>query len=95
VTASLEVFMDTDWRRFQNLLDAHHEWPCEYLFKFIVPEDKKQDVLNLFESKDLISSRKSSKGRYVSISATCTVNCSEEILVIYQAAARIQGVISL
>lgn len=87
--------MDTDWRQFQDLLEAQHEWPCEYLFKFIVPEERKQDVLNMFESKDLVRTRQSSKGRYVSISAKCTVNCSEEIVVIYQAASRIHGLISL
>lgn len=82
-------------RQFQKSLDEYHDWPCKYLFKFIVPEEKKDQVLALFESRDELSLKKSRNGRYISISAKCDVNCSEEVLVVYQAAARIKGVISL
>ncbi|MCF8106568.1 MAG: DUF493 domain-containing protein [Desulfohalobiaceae bacterium] len=87
--------MDNDVQRFKDIIEEHHHWPCQYLFKFIVPVQKKEQVLGLFESKDEISQKKSRNGRYVSISARCLINCSEEVLLVYQAAARIKGVISL
>ena len=87
--------MENNVQKLKDIIEEHHHWPCRYLFKFIVPVQKKEQILGLFEPKDDISLKKSRNGRYVSISARCLINCSEEVLLVYQAAARIKGVISL
>jgi putative lipoic acid-binding regulatory protein len=65
------------------------------MFKFIVPHNQTQKVLDLFESRDELRTRPSRHGRYMSVTAKCTVSSSDEIVAVYQAAAQIEGVISL
>ena len=33
---------------FRSSLDANYDWPCLFPFKFIVPKDQSQTVLDLF-----------------------------------------------
>jgi len=86
---------DTSTQQFKQRLDEHHHWPCIYMFKFIVPLNQTQKILDLFESRDELHTRPSRYGRYMSITAKCTVNSSDEVVAVYQAAAQVQGVISL
>ena len=85
----------TSTQQFKQKLDEHHQWPCTYMFKFIVPQNQTQQVLDLFESKDELRTRPSRHGRYISVTAKCTVASSDEVVAVYQAAAQIQGIISL
>ncbi len=85
----------TSTHEFKQRLDEHHQWPCTYMFKFIVPQDQTQNILNLFESRDELRTRPSRHGRYMSVTAKCTVSSSEEVVAVYQAAAQVEGVISL
>ncbi|MGM0758154.1 MAG: DUF493 domain-containing protein [Thermodesulfobacteriota bacterium] len=85
----------TSTHEFKQRLDEHHQWPCTYMFKFIVPQDQTQKILNLFESRDDLRTRPSRHGRYMSVTAKCTVSSSEEVVAVYQAAAQVEGVISL
>lgn len=85
----------TSTHEFKQRLDEHHQWPCTYMFKFIVPQDQTQKILNLFESRDELRTRPSRHGRYMSVTAKCTVSSSEEVVAVYQAAAQVEGVISL
>jgi hypothetical protein len=85
----------TSTQQFKQRLDEHHQWPCTYMFKFIVPQNQTQKILDLFESRDDLRTRPSRHGRYMSITAKCTVASSEEVVAVYQAAAQIKGVISL
>ncbi len=85
----------TSTQQFKQRLDEYHQWPCTYMFKFIVPKKQTQKVLDLFESRDDLRTRPSRYGRYMSVTAKCTVASSDEIVAVYQAAAQIEGVISL
>jgi len=85
----------TSTHEFKQRLDEHHQWPCTYMFKFIVPQNQTQKILNLFESRDELRTRPSRHGRYMSVTAKCTVSSSEEVVAVYQAAAQVEGVISL
>ena len=82
-------------QEFKARLDQHHSWPCTYMFKFIVPTSQTQHILDLFESRDQLQTRPSRNGRYMSVTARCTVASSDEVIAVYQAAAQVQGVISL
>ena len=82
------------WARFQALLDDQVDWPSEYLFKFIVPSEQLGELKEVFEGHP-VRVRASSKGNYMSVTARLHMESSEAVLAVYQAAGRIQGVISL
>ncbi|MEM7548113.1 MAG: DUF493 family protein [Bacteroidota bacterium] len=83
-----------DRDKFQELLDDQYDWPAEYLFKFIAPSDKKEELIALFP-KDKVQLRPSSKGNYTSITASIILKSSQEVMAIYDTAYKIEGVISL
>jgi putative lipoic acid-binding regulatory protein len=87
--------MSTTHQSFKQTLDQTHSWPCQYMFKFIVPLPQKARVLELFQEEDAISTRKSRNGQYISVTAKCRVHSSEEVIAVYEAASRIEGIVSL
>ena len=79
---------------FKNTLDQEYDFPCEYLFKFIIKNDFKEDVISLLpEAKKNIKISK--KGKYVSITLSSIMKNADEIVYIYDEAAKINGIISL
>ena len=82
------------WANFQKLLDEGIEWPHEYLFKFIVPTSRVEDVEQLFH-KIPVEIKESSKGKYASVTARMKVHTSDEIIAVYTSAAKIEGIILL
>lgn len=82
------------WTRFQQLLDDGIEWPSKYVFKFIVPSKSLPEVEQLFH-RFPISIRESSKGNYSSVTANIEVHSSDEVIAMYTAAAKIEGIILL
>ena len=82
--------MDT----FKQKLDQHYAWPALYVFKFIVPKAKVQEVRNLFPLHD-ITERPSKNGNYTGLTIQVMVSSSDFIITIYQQAAQIEGLIAL
>ena len=82
------------WSNFQKLLDEEVEWPNEYLFKFIVPRAKVDEVERLF-NRIPVEVKESSKGNYASVTARMQVHTSDEVIAVYTAAAKIEGIILL
>ncbi len=87
--------MSTSREDFKQALDQNHTWPCQYMFKFIVPVGQEQLVFDLFESQDAIRTRTSRNGRYISVTAKCRMHSSEEVIAVYDAASHIEGIIPL
>ena len=85
---------DESTDRFRKLLDEQNDWPAEYTFKFIVPEDGLPDLEAVF-GKIPFTVRESRNGRYRSVTATVLVHSSDEIVALYEAASSIPGLISL
>lgn len=85
---------DDWWEEFRDLLDEENEWPAQYTFKFIAPSSK-LDALKAVFGDHPVDVRASSKGNYKSITARINVQSSDEVVSIYEEAARIEGVISL
>lgn len=85
---------DEWWERFQALLDDQTEWPSDYTFKFIAPADELEDLKAVFGMQP-ISVRPSRMGNYASVTATIEMHSSDEVIAMYQAAAKIPGVVSL
>jgi hypothetical protein len=79
---------------FREKLDKHYAWPAVYLFKFIVPTGKEEDVKKLFPLHD--SREKLSKnGKYTSISVQMMMPSSDAVIDVYIRAAEIEGLIAL
>lgn len=82
------------WSNFQRLLDEEADWPHEYLFKFIVPRSQVNEVERLF-NRIPVEIKESSKGNYASVTARMKVHTSDEVIAVYTAAAKIEGIILL
>lgn len=85
---------DAWWDRFQGLLDDQNDWPANYLFKFIVPRAGLEDLKRVFGEYP-VRVRPSRKGNYMSVTARMEMHSSDEVVAVYQAAGRVEGVISL
>ena len=86
--------MGKSFQEFREKLDDQHSWPGSYLFKFIVPKEKRDEVQKLFPGKLLIE-KESKKGNYLSLTIKLHMNSSLEVIEIYERAYKINGVIAL
>lgn len=82
------------WADFRDLLDDQNEWPTDYVFKFIVPSTGLEDVKQALGAEE-VTTRESSRGRYVSVTARMQMESSDEVVEIYKSVRGIEGVISL
>ena len=79
---------------FRSALDANHDWPCHYTFKFIVPKDQSATVLDLF-ADDPVQANESSSGRFIAYTMEIYVHSCDEVIALYQRVTAVPGVISL
>ncbi|MFY0600813.1 MAG: DUF493 family protein [Cyclobacteriaceae bacterium] len=86
--------MSWDQEAFREKLESQHTFPGKYNFKFIVPKDKKNEILSLLPESD-VSFKESSNGKYISISALANPNSSQEVLEVYNKAHQVKGSIAL
>jgi uncharacterized protein len=81
-------------RSLQTKLDEYHQWPCRFMFKFIVPLDKADEMIAFFAGR-LFTTRSSKNGKYVSFTAELEMQSSEEVIALYREAGKIEGIIAL
>ncbi|HNP17932.1 MAG TPA: DUF493 family protein [Fulvivirga sp.] len=79
---------------FKEKLEKEYNWPALYVFKFIVPRGKEDEIKNLFIHHE-VSEKASSKGNYVSITSKVMAQSSEKVIEYYLAANEVEGVIAL
>ena len=82
------------YHNFRNKLHEVHDWPTSYLFKFVVPEAKKGELLSIMPT-GMVSERSSANQKYVSISLTALMENADEVVAIYKQAAQIEGIVTL
>ena len=80
--------------RFKQALDAHHQWPCPYVYKFIMPTENLPIFTTLFPDAET-ESRSSRSGKYTSITMVSTMCSSNEVMAVYEKAAQVPGLMSL
>tara|TARA_B100001245_G_C22647700_1_gene318159 strand:+ start:373 stop:633 length:261 start_codon:yes stop_codon:yes gene_type:complete len=80
--------------KFKESINSVYKFPCNYSFKFLVPNLKKFDVLKLVPEAN-IKIKNSSRGNYSSITLTSVMNNADEIIYIYEKANKIKKIISL
>jgi uncharacterized protein len=83
-----------DQEAFKAKLEAQTSFPSLYMFKFIVPNGKEQEIKALLPNNQM-DLKASSKGNYVSVTIKAMMPTSEAILEIYNKASVIEGVIAL
>lgn len=69
-------------------------WPCQYLFKFIVPVDNHEYLIELVGEAE-VSLRPSKKGNYMSVTIKKMLHSPEEVIKIYVKVSSVEGIISL
>lgn len=85
---------DFDKENFKEKLEASGEFPQLYMFKFIVPGGKENEVAALFPKHEL-TTKASSGGKYVSTTIQVMMQSADQIIMIYEKASEIEGLISL
>jgi putative lipoic acid-binding regulatory protein len=87
--------MDKLWLiSFREKLDQHYAWPSLYIFKFIVPTGKEQQVKKFFPQHDT-AEKLSKQGNYTSITVQMMMPSSDAVVEVYTLASTIEGIISL
>ncbi len=75
-------------------LDEFYTWPSLYMFKFIAPMSRVDELKGLFKGRPF-TARFSRTGKYVSITSEWELGSSEEVISYYREAKKIRGVIAL
>ncbi len=87
--------MDQEWiDNFRIKLDEHYSWPALYIFKFIVPIGKEEELKILFPlhtSTDKLSTQ----GNYISVTFQMMMPSSDAVIEVYERVSTVEGLISL
>ena len=79
-------------------LEASHNFPEDYLFKFIVinEESKITEIYRVFDGmKFTLSTRDSKNAKYTSLNINAFVLDAEQVIEIYKSVGKIEGVMML
>ena len=86
------------YKSLREKLDNNHNFPEDYLFKFIFPNDHSR-LMKLYqifdEMKYSITTRESKNGKYLSASILAFVLDANQVTDIYQQASVIEGIMML
>jgi len=86
------------YKKLKQSLDETSNYPCPYLYKFIVPGGGKQidELRAVFnDPNSQIDVKPSRTGKYDSVSIKLVVNSSDEVIENYRKVENIEGIISL
>ena len=87
--------MDENWFiSFREKLEQHYSWPALYVFKFIVPSGREDQVKSLFP-RHTASEKLSKQGNYVSVTIQAMMQSSDAVIEMYKRAALIEGIVAL
>ncbi|MBA4144623.1 MAG: DUF493 domain-containing protein [Azospira oryzae] len=81
-------------KSFKEKLDQAHAWPVLYMFKFIVPKGKEEDMRKLFAHHPP-TEKASQNGNFISFTAQMMMHSSDAVIEVYQQASAIEGIIAL
>lgn len=90
--------VDDFYKSFKEKLEQTHTFPCNYMFKYIVPSDQSkiarlQAIFN--DPKMTFSTRDSKNGKYTSVTVKVPVNDADDVIIYYRQAAAIEGIVML
>ena len=79
-------------------LEATHDFPQDYLFKFIITneESKQTEIYRVFDDvKYTLSTKDSKNGKYTSLTMNAFVLDADQVISIYKEVGKISGVMML
>ncbi|EPR68917.1 hypothetical protein ADICYQ_2004 [Cyclobacterium qasimii M12-11B] len=79
---------------FKEKLEMETSFPSLYMFKFIVPNGKENEIGALLPNNEMVL-KSSSQGKYVSATIKAMMRDSQSIIDVYEKASKIKGVIAL
>lgn len=85
----------TEELRLLAVLDATHQWPTIYAFKFIVPSAQAKEFEALIPEADKIEARPSSNGKYTAYTFHVPVSAGQDVLAIYGRVRGFPGLVAL
>ncbi len=85
---------DDKFAYLRKQLETEFEFPLKYMFKFIVPNGKVEEVKPLFEA-GVMKERPSSTGKYRSITITMIVLSPDDVIEKYKSVSHIEGIVAL
>lgn len=86
------------YKKLKKKLKKDTSFPTKYLFKFIVPSDveKIDQIEELFNFTGAVINKRTSKtGKFTSVSVHIIMKKADDIILKYQQAEKIEGIISL
>lgn len=86
------------YSRLKAELDRTTKWPSEYLYKFILPASSPDGdtLVKIFDNMGaVITTKKSSTGKYISYSVNVRLTSSQQVIDKYKEVTKIKGIISL
>lgn len=88
--------MDEFDKKFAKLREhlELEKYPMVYMFKFIMPIDKVAEIKPIFQEGE-ITTKKSAKGNYISVTVKMVMFSAEHIIEKYRSMSHVKGVISL
>ncbi|MCQ4035043.1 DUF493 domain-containing protein [Kaistella montana] len=89
---------DDFYASLKEKLEATHDFPEDYLFKFIITNDesKHTEIYRVFdEVKFTLNTKESKNGKYSSISINAFVMDADQVIKIYKEVGKISGVMML
>lgn len=89
---------DDFYASLKEKLEATHDFPEDYLFKFIITnqESRHTEIYRVFDGiKFTLNTRESKNGKYTSISINAFVLDAEQVINIYREVGKIPGVMML
>jgi putative lipoic acid-binding regulatory protein len=85
---------DDRYEYLRKQLETQMSFPSKYMFKFIVPKDKVDQIKPHFETAE-ITEKHSTKGNYVSVTVLVIVFSAEDVLHGYKRVSHIEGLVAL
>ncbi|MCU7614008.1 DUF493 domain-containing protein [Chryseobacterium sp. GMJ5] len=86
------------YKSLKEKLENNHDFPEDYLFKFIIPTDqaKLTEIYRVFDGiKFTLGNRESKNGKYTACNINAFVLDADQVINIYQQVAKIEEVILL
>jgi len=89
--------MEDRQKKFKDSLDEVYDWPSVYVFKFIMPTvpNRRGELLSLFSENVELSTKVSKNAKYTSLTIKEVILNSDEVLLRYEGASKIEGVLAL
>lgn len=88
---------EADLDGLREKLNAHHNWPSEYMFKFISPSspEKIKAILGVFPPDVRVERKTSGGGKYTSLTIHEVVSNADVVFDRYQTVQAIGGIFAL